>query len=127
MTEEQARKILGIRGNCPEGKAEQIYHEKRKHFQRQLIPGMPTPVREKAQADLAMLSSAWEILQSTTGRTWNAKLAIQPPSGKPNQKPQRLGDAWGEFFHLLPIPEPAVIAVGIASLILFIVVLKIIL
>jgi hypothetical protein len=124
MTEEQARKILGIRSNCPKTKAEQIYHEKRKCFQRQLIPGILTPDREKAQADLAALSSAWETLHSTPGRTRNAKSVIQPPPGKPKQKPQRLGDAWEEFLHLLPISEPAVIAVVVASLILFIVVLK---
>ena len=69
MTRIEACRALGISSSASISKAELLYQKKCKEFQLHMVPGMPQATRQKAQANLVRLTSAWETLQKSPSST----------------------------------------------------------
>jgi hypothetical protein len=117
MTQAEAYKVLGISRSVSPSRTEQAYQEKQRELRLKLIPGNPLADRQKAQAELARLTTARQTLQITLTaksypgkpvpkKTTNAKPArAKPATVNYYQKPQTLAEAWELFVQLSPFPE----------------------
>ena len=116
MTQAEACKVLGISRSVSPSRTEQAYQEKHRELRLKLIPGNPLADRQKAQAELARLTTAGQVLQVTlTAKSYPGKpvpkktTRARPTRARPvinnRQKPQTLADAWELFVHLSPFHE----------------------
>jgi len=120
MTKTEARKTLGITSSANRSKTKLIYEEKSKKLRLQMVPGMPEATRHKAYGELARLSTAWQTLQTTPAtrcrrkkKTHRKSPTHKPVSASCSQRPQNLGEVWGEFVSLMPFSEPVVLMISI--------------
>lgn len=65
MTATQAYQVLNVRPGAGLVEIEQAYKAALRTLQLQLVPGQPVAVRQKAQAQIAELKSAFEFLKNT--------------------------------------------------------------
>jgi hypothetical protein len=125
MTKTEAYKMLGIGRSTSRTKAEQAYHAKCKELRSQMVPGLPAQTRTKAGAELAKLTTAWQIIKAAPTAKKPAKKSMprQAPKSKPaaakqHQAPQTLAEAWEEVVSQMPFPEPVMVIIVIAVLLL---------
>jgi hypothetical protein len=121
MTEEEARKTLGITSSTSRSKVAMVYEEKCRKFRLQMIPGMPEVTRHKAYGELAKLSTAWQTLQAapTARHRQRKKPHRKSPtqraaSANRSQRPQTLAEAWEEVVFQMPFSEPVLVTILIA-------------
>ena len=130
MTKEEAYKTLSITGSTSVYKAEQLYQEKCKKLRLQMVPGMPVTTRQKAQAEMALIDTAWQVLQ-TAGPTKHTatKPATPRPAAKkktkppltytiPHQKPQTLAESWEQLISLMPFSRTVAVIIVITVFLL---------
>ena len=117
MTQVQARRILGISSSAGATPAERIYQTKCREAQRRLMPGNTRSERQKAQAELLKLTTAWHTLDFNTSKRpkppKRKRTAAPRPTRQarhPNSKPG-LADVWDDLFAALPFQKPLVVAV----------------
>ena len=114
MTKIEACKVLGISRSASSVKAEQAYLNIQKQLCLQLVPGNTLADRQKAQAQLAELTTAWQVLQKSPHKSHTRKPAPKKPRKSkpatviPYPKPQTLAEAWELLVTLLPFPEPVI-------------------
>jgi len=123
MTQAEAYTVLGISSSARRSKAELLYQEKSKKLRLQMVPGMPVAIRQKAQAELARVDTAWQIVQaSRPTRPTSTKPATTKPATRktarpspanvmPYRKPQTLAEAWEEVISLMPFSRPVAVMV----------------
>lgn len=137
MTQAEASRVLGISPSFSPFRIEQAYREKQRQLRLKLIPGNPLADRQKAQAELARLTTAWQILQASPAAKPHARKSTSKPASRktarpkpipvkplpvnPHQKPQTLAEAWDLFIGLMPFPEPITVVLLIAVFLLTIV------
>jgi hypothetical protein len=116
MTQAEAYQVLGISRSVSPSRIEQAYYEKHRELRLKLTPGNPLSDRQKAQTELAKLTTAGQVLQVTlTAKSYPGKPVPQkttrarPTRARPvinnRQKPQTLAEAWELFVQLSPFPE----------------------
>ncbi|HUT42811.1 MAG TPA: hypothetical protein VMW95_00635 [Desulfobacterales bacterium] len=117
MTQAEACKVLGISRFISPSRIEQTYQEKHRELRLKLIPGNPLADRQKAQAELANLTTAGKVLQVTLSAKSYPGKPVPPKKSKARpkrarpatvnycQKPQTLADAWEQFLQLATFPE----------------------
>ena len=125
MTQAEAYTVLGISSSTRRSNAEMLYQEKSKKLRLQMVPGMPVAIRQKAQAELARVDTAWQIVQAarptrptsakpTTPKPAKRKTARPSPANvMPYRKPQTLGETWEEVISLMPFSRPVAVIVMI--------------
>jgi hypothetical protein len=112
MTEQKAYKIIGVSRNCTGRKALEAYNKKKTKLQLQLRNGMSKTVRTQAADKLKELTTAWDTINKTSkGRTRKKTSARKNPSQQPANPPDDLGQAWGDFMDLIPLPKPLVVTI----------------
>lgn len=92
MTKTEANRILGVPGSMPLNQAEQVYQQKRRQLQLQLMPGNPLSVRKNAQAELAVLTKAWQVFLSKNQAQKYKNPAKTPKPQQANVAPEDLRD-----------------------------------
>ncbi len=130
MTRAEAYKTLGITSSTSVYRAEQLYQEKCKKLRLQMVPGIPVTTRQKAHAEMALVDTAWQVLQ-TAGPTKHtatkpatpkptAKKKTKPPSTYtiPYQKPQTLAESWEQLISLMPFSRTVAVIVVITVFLL---------
>jgi len=130
MTRAEAYRILGISRSVSRSSTVQAYRETQKKLRVKLIPGNSLVDRQKAQAELARVTTAWQILQTAPARKTRAKKPtrkkpprVKPATVRPDPKPQTLAEAWELLTQLLPFSEPVIVIISIAVFLLIIVLL----
>lgn len=128
MTETDAYKVLGASRSVAQSRAERLYRQKRAQLRLQIVPGMPLATRQKAQAQLAELETAWQVLQvsrpararrPTKKKPKPAARKAATPSRTPRRpypKPQTLGEAWEQVASMMPFSEPVTAIILILGL-----------
>jgi len=118
MTQTEAYTVLGISGSTRRSKAEILYQEKSKKLRLQMVPGMPVAIRQKAQAELARVDTAWQIVQAarptkpaTTKAPTRKTARPSPATVMPYRKPQTLAEAREEVISLMPFSRPVAVIV----------------
>ena len=120
MTKIEACNLLGVSRSAGKAKAKQAFSERHRELTRRLRPGNLPAVRQKTQADIAMLMTARDTFcqlpssprpypqKSHQRKTQKPK----PRKAKPAAaavinypKPQTLADAWELFVQLSPFHE----------------------
>jgi len=81
MTTGQACHILGVRPDAGRTEIERAHTVALGRLQRQLLPGIPQAVRQKAQEQIIELSSAFEILKSVAAPTVQPTPPVSLPPG----------------------------------------------
>jgi len=127
MTREEAYKALGVSRTAGRSKAEQLYRERCRKLRLQMVPGMPTTARQKAQAELARVDTAWQVLRApgpatnTTGKPSTKRAARSSAANVvPHRTPQTLGEAWEQVASAMPFSEPVIAVVLILVLLVVI-------
>ena len=64
MTPDVAYKVIGVQKGSSISLIEQAYKCKLQKLHRQMIPGQPLPVRQKAERQVIELKNAWEVLKN---------------------------------------------------------------
>jgi len=117
MTQAEACRVLGISRSVSPSRIEQAYREKQRELRLKLIRGNPLADRQKAQAELAKLTTAKQALQITSTAKSYPKNPVpkkttraRPTRAKPAtvnycQKPQTLAEAWEQVVSLMPFSE----------------------
>ena len=127
MTKIEACKLLGISRSAGFAKAEQAFRKRQKTICLQLVPGNTLADRQKAQAELAKLTTARQIFQTTltakpytrkpmpkkpkqrkTTRPKTKKTKPAPAAVNNHPKPQTLAEAWDLIMTMLPFSQPVV-------------------
>jgi len=127
MTQAEAYIVLGVSRSASRSRKEQAYQEKQRKLRLKLVPGNPLADRRKAQAELARLTTAWQVLKaSPTARPRAKKPAPRkwtPPKPQPvpPQIPQTLTEAWELLLDLMPFPKPVTVMLVIIVFLLTIV------
>jgi len=133
MTQAEAYRVLGISSSTRRPNAQLLYQEKCKKLRLQMVPGMPVAIRQKAQAELARVDTAWQIVQAarptrpTSAKPVTAKPATRkkarpsPPNVIPYRKPQTLAEAWEQVVLLSPFSEAVTAVIMIAVFLLTII------
>ena len=91
MTVDQAYRILGVRPGANQAEIEHAYAAARRTLQLQLVPGTPLAVREKAQAPMAELRAAFELVKAARPPARSSRPArsrrpkMQPAAGQSGQ------------------------------------------
>lgn len=129
MTKAEAYKVLGTSSSAGRSKAELLYREKCRTLRLQMVPGMPVAVRQNAQAELARIGAAWQVIQAPgAAQRAKKKTAAKKAAGPtpthipPYRKPQTLGEAWGQVVAMMPFSEPVAAVVMILALLVTIMV-----
>ena len=127
MTKTQAYKMLGTSSSAGRGRAELLYREKCRKLRLQMVPGMPAEVRQKAQAELAAVDAAWQIIRaSSPAKTPPTKSARKPTTGPSaanvtsRPRPQAPAPAWDPAASETPFSSPVMVIVAIAVLVLIV-------
>jgi hypothetical protein len=90
MTTAEAYQVLNVSPGAGLPEMERVYKAALQTLQLQLVPGQPVDVRQKAQAQIAELKSAFEFLKNTAVPTAQPAWAgVQPqPQVRPTVVPQ---------------------------------------
>ena len=83
MTADQAYRVLGVNATSSRAEAEQAFRSRHEKLQRQIVPGQPADVRQRAIDEIAELVSAWELLKN---RPWPS---YSPPPAKRQSQPSQ--------------------------------------
>jgi curved DNA-binding protein CbpA len=125
MTKAQAYQVLGLSSSADRSRAELLYRQKCRELRLQMMPGMPVAARQKAQAELARVDAAWQVLQAPNPTRAAARKAANkqttgpaPVRLTPSRKGQRLGETWVQMTSLLPFSEPVNLLILIMVLVL---------
>ena len=113
MTKAEAYRVLGTSSSADRSTAELLYQDKCRKLRLQMVPGMPVAVRHSAQAELARIDAAWQVIRAPgPARTATRQAATprntrpSPASVPPYRKPQTLGEAWEQVVAVMPFSEP---------------------
>ncbi len=114
MTKAEAYRVLGISSSAGRSKAELLYQDRCRKLRLQMVPGMPVAARQSAQAELARIGAAWQVIRAPGPARTATKQATatprttrsSPASVPPYQKPQTLGEAWQQVVAVMPFSEP---------------------
>lgn len=127
MTKAQAYKVLGTSSSAGRCRAELLYGEKCRKLRLQMMPGMPAEARQKAQAELATVDAAWQIIRaSSPAKTPATQSARKPTTGSSaanvtsRPRPQTPGQAWDPAASETPFSSPVMVIVAIAVLVLIV-------
>ena len=130
MTKAQAYRVLGMSSSVGRGRAELLYRQKCHELRLQMMPGMPAAARQKAQAKLAQVNAAWQVVRAPSpAQTTARKTPRKQPTGPapvhltPYHKAQSPGKAWEQMASALPFPELVTVILVIVVLVLAIVTL----
>jgi hypothetical protein len=126
MTLSEAVHVLGA-DSMSHAKAGLLYREKREKLRLQMVPGMPVGMRQNAQAELARLEAAWQIINAQPAtpkkRRTRRNVPRRPAKVVPRGKPQTLGEAWDQVASAMPFPEPVLVVMVILVALLILVAL----
>ena len=130
MTKVQAYRALGTSSSVGRRRAELLYREKCRKFRLQMVPGMPIEVRQKAQAELATVDAAWQVIRASdpakARKTRSSRKPTACPSAAsatPPHKQQTPGPTWGPAASETSFSSPAMGLVAMAVFILIIIAL----
>jgi hypothetical protein len=130
MTEIEAYKVLGTSSSVGRSRTELLYQQKCRKLRLQMMPGMPAEVRQRAQAELAPVNAAWQIIRAASP----AKIPTTKPAWKPTtgpstanvtscRRPQIPGPAWAPAASEMPFSSPVMVIAAIAVLVLIVIAL----
>lgn len=112
MTEADAYRVLGVSRSTDRSRPERLYLQKCRQLRLRMVPGMPVATRQKAQAELARVDAAWQVIRASgpagpAAKKPAARKTATPssPHALPYQKPQTLGEAWDQVASVMPFSE----------------------
>lgn len=126
MTKAQAYQVLGMSSSASYRRAELLYREKCRNLRLQMVPGMPAEVRQEAQAELARVDAAWQVIRTPSPTKTTRKAAKKQPAGPSTanvasyRRPRTLGQAQGPAASVVPFSLPVIVILAIAVLILIV-------
>ena len=114
MTTDEAYSILGVPSTSTIADIEQAYKDRLHKLQLQLLAGQSLSLRRRAQGQIALLASAWEVLQKQASQSHNPPPGSsqgplpRPVSPSPSSLPAGQRN-WPGFTSLAPLPKSAII------------------
>ncbi len=111
MTKHEARMYLGVSNSDSSKQITQVYQNQCQTLQSKMIPGNSCVERQKAQADLVNLTTAWNTLDIKQSKNkFQPIISInQVDSTLSSDKAYDLADCWVQVFKSIPFAKPVMI------------------